>query len=354
MLKLNRNKSGVIIIIVLWVLVILTVISVGLGRQTDLDLSLTKHYLDRFQTKYYAFAGLVHAAQFLISDGKNETTKIFDSLYQCGIPPLPEPGAENLFSRVAAGEGYFSLKYFDVSVKGQQYGFADEERKINLNGINAQNVKILIGLVELMGAESSRASQIGYSVVDWIDADDQLSDAQSGAEDEFYMSLEKPYHVKNRVFDSLEELVLVRGMDRDLLVKLKPFVTVFPKSGGLRVNIDTAPREVLQAMSRFYSGAPTNSDTVDADNLTDKIMAYRNGADHQPATDDDRLIEMNEMSLNAKERSIFLVMNTVLRTKTSNYFYIRSVGGKVNSPVGTVLSAVIKRSDLSVLSWQRN
>ena len=59
--------------------------------------------------------------------------------------------------------------------------------------------------------------------IDWADVDEQafncdlsqLSAAQNaGVEDAWYRLLPKPYQRKNAPYDSLEELHLVRGVDR--------------------------------------------------------------------------------------------------------------------------------------------
>src|SRR5262249_12987180 len=57
--------------------------------------------------------------------------------------------------------------------------------------------------------------EVANAILDWIDADDQLR--TNGAEDEYYQTLQPPYHCKNAPLDSLEELLLVRGVTPELL-----------------------------------------------------------------------------------------------------------------------------------------
>ena len=59
--KRKSNRSGVILIAVLWVLVILTMLTTSIGRNTSIELSLTKYAIARLQAKYLAWGGLVYA-----------------------------------------------------------------------------------------------------------------------------------------------------------------------------------------------------------------------------------------------------------------------------------------------------
>jgi type II secretory pathway component PulK len=60
-----------------------------------------------------------------------------------------------------------------------------------------------------MGAE------LAASIVDWRDADDEVT--SGGAESEYYLLLADPYYCKNAPFETLDELLLVKGATRDLL-----------------------------------------------------------------------------------------------------------------------------------------
>jgi hypothetical protein len=53
------------------------------------------------------------------------------------------------------------------------------------------------------------------SIMDWIDADDNVE--RDGAENEYYLSLPEPYYCKNANFETVEELLMVREVYRDML-----------------------------------------------------------------------------------------------------------------------------------------
>ncbi|VAW14109.1 hypothetical protein MNBD_BACTEROID05-985, partial [hydrothermal vent metagenome] len=302
----------------------------------------------------------------------------------CGIPLDSTQTAEEMFKEHSLEEGFFNVLYEQeliqssgeiqtvergetqvgnqdivvnrsLAVDAQKkniYGFIDEERKLNINAITLQNYKVLVSLLKNLGVDSSKAEEISYSVVDWTDADSDLASESNDAEDEYYLSLEKPYRCKNLMFDSLEELLLVKGMDKDVFDKAKDLLTVFPKDISLKVNFDTASDRVLKALALSVSGASTNTTEEDAVSLVDKMILYRNGSDGVMATADDLQIDSTDMGLNSKEKVLLLVMNQ-FRVKKSNYFNIKVEGSGGLRDIVTTIEAVVQRDEMKILAWKR-
>lgn len=381
---LSKNNSGIILLIVMWTLVILTTLAISLGRSTHIELSLTKYSIGKMKSKYLAWAGLQYAMNQLYLDGQDEESQKTDTLAFCGIPLDSTQTAEEMFKEHSLEEGFFNVLYEQeliqssgeiqtvergetqvgnqdivvnrsLAVDAQKkniYGFIDEERKLNINAITLQNYKVLVSLLKNLGVDSSKAEEISYSVVDWTDADSDLASESNDAEDEYYLSLEKPYRCKNLMFDSLEELLLVKGMDKDVFDKAKDLLTVFPKDISLKVNFDTASDRVLKALALSVSGASTNTTEEDAVSLVDKMILYRNGSDGVMATADDLQIDSTDMGLNSKEKVLLLVMNQ-FRVKKSNYFNIKVEGSGGLRDIVTTIEAVVQRDEMKILAWKR-
>lgn len=350
------KRSGTILISVLWILVILTALTVSLGRNTHVELSLVKHAIGKIKSKYIARAGFVYALDRIRRDSADPDAAKQDTLYQCGVRLGDEESPQQAFANVVVGDGYFDLQYIsagDGEGKKIYYGLGDEERRININALTYQSYNVLSALIAGLGFDDQAAQGIAYAVLDWKDEDDSSSDATYGAEDDYYQSLARPYQCKNRPFDSAEELLLVRGVTPEIYGALKDYVTVFPKQGTLRVNFDTAPEAVLAALARAMSEALSDVAPSDAAALVDKILRYRTGEDGIVLTRDDRAVELNEMSLNATERNLFLAMSQ-FRTYTSDYLRVRVRGTEKVRGAKTVIEAVVYRNDLSTLSWHRN
>lgn len=63
--------------------------------------------------------------------------------------------------------------------------------------------------------EGEKRSALVNAILDWMDADDNTR--LNGAEESYYQDLDTPRHCKNAGFDSIEELLLVKGMTRQIL-----------------------------------------------------------------------------------------------------------------------------------------
>ena len=339
----------------MWILVILTVLTVSLGRNTHVELSLVKHAIGKMKSKYITWAGFVYALDRIRQDSADADAARQDTLYQCGVRLDDAESPQEAFKGVVVGDGHFDVGYFPDGEEGRKiyYGLADEERRININALTYQNQNILSALIVGLGFDDQTAREIAYAALDWKDEDDSPSDATYGAEDDYYQSLARPYQCKNRPFDSAEELLLVRGMTQEIYDALKDHVTVFPKQGILRMNFDTALEAVLTALARAMSEMLSDISPSDAAALVDKMLRYRAGEDGIAFTRDDRAVDLNEMSLNATERNLFLAMSQ-FRTNASDYLRVRVQGTEKARGAKTVIEAVVYRNDLSTLSWHRN
>lgn len=80
-------------------------------------------------------------------------------------------------------------------------GITDESLKINLNNASFETLRQVSGMTDEMAS----------AIVDWRDPDDEPS-GTGGAESPYYGSLPQPYNAKNGPFESVEELLLVRGV----------------------------------------------------------------------------------------------------------------------------------------------
>ncbi|MFL5343111.1 MAG: hypothetical protein ACJ8F7_23515 [Gemmataceae bacterium] len=95
-----------------------------------------------------------------------------------------------------------------------RYGVIDECGKINLNALIKVDSTGQVAHDVLMKLPNM-TEDIADAIVDWIDADDEPR--ASGAESSYYQGLSPPYRCKNAPLDTLEELLMVRGVTAQLL-----------------------------------------------------------------------------------------------------------------------------------------
>jgi general secretion pathway protein K len=133
----------------------------------------------------------------------------------------------------------------------------------NGNAPDDQRLAVFRRLLDVLGIDGTVAD----AVVDWLDNDDVPR--VGGAESPYYSGLPYPYRAKNDLFDTVDEVRLVRGVTREVFEKLRPFVTV---SSSGKVNLNTAPKEVLMALSAGADAAEAGA--IDAA-TADAIISYR-------------------------------------------------------------------------------
>jgi len=134
----------------------------------------------------------------------------------------------------------------------------DESGKLDINMLSDASGIILKNLLVMRGVAEEQADTIVDSLLDWKDSGDSDAHRLHGAETDFYMTLPLPYAAKNANFDTVEELLLVKGMTSDILFGsreqkgIESFLTVHAKTD--KININAAPRDLLAALPGMNSG----------------------------------------------------------------------------------------------------
>ena len=104
------------------------------------------------------------------------------------------------------GKGYFWVLRSNLEDDSEfDYGLTDEAGKINLNSASLEMLLKLPGMT----------AELAASIIDWRDEDSDVS--TGGAEDEYYLLLSEPYNCKNAEFETVDEVLLVKGASEELL-----------------------------------------------------------------------------------------------------------------------------------------
>jgi general secretion pathway protein K len=107
--------------------------------------------------------------------------------------------------------------------------------------------KVVEEMPQRVGQKPYDPEELAANLIDYVDEDEVTQRGEP--EDAWYQEQDPPYGTsKAGALLSVDELALVRGFDPPLVDALRPYVTVFPLSGG-SVNPNTAPPWVLAALS---------------------------------------------------------------------------------------------------------
>lgn len=268
----GRKEKAFALIVVLWIVAIMGTITMMFSRQSRLSVKINKNAGQASQVELLAEAAVHHMMAILVqdelettSDHKNEVW--FDNQEQ--------------FYNVLLGNGMYHVYHPNLEETNMyHYGAMDECGKLNINTATKNMLMLLPNAEE----------EIIDAILDWRDEDD--NPRTFGAESDYYMTLAEAYSAKNSKFDSIEELLLVKGMTLDILYGEDyntngvldmnendgtetfpldnsdgtldhgwyPYITAFSyeenvdKTGNQRININSADEDTLeQALGEFLT-----------------------------------------------------------------------------------------------------
>lgn len=261
MKTIERRARGSVLILVLWTLSLFAVFAVSLGVGARARASLLNRTQMLASLETIAYSGVERAKAAVIAD----TTPDLDTSTDAWA------NAPAQFLDIPVGEGRFRVGLPVPGGRGDEFraGVVDEESKINLNKAEAAVLARLLKYAARI--ENDNAQELSYNIIDWRDQDSNFGHPQFGAESDYYEDLDLPYACKNAPLDTLDELLLIKGLNRQIFDKISPYVTLH---GSGAVNINTASRESLLALGV-------------AERTVDKVMAYRAGTDEKLGTEDD-------------------------------------------------------------------
>ena len=210
--KLTRRR-GIVLIIVLIVVVLLS-----LGAYSFSDLMITHQESaqlcgSQLQTRLLVDSGVDFAKAFFAKDQATRTDAggVFENPDMFRARTVIEDENPEL-------RGSFTILSPNLDDEGNlggvRYGFEDESTRLNLSTLMTLE-KALPGTGKtLLMALPEMTEEIASAILDWLDEDD---DTEIGAEVGYYSGLTPPYAPKNGPLETVEELLLVRGVTPQLL-----------------------------------------------------------------------------------------------------------------------------------------
>ncbi|MHB9023280.1 MAG: helix-hairpin-helix domain-containing protein [Armatimonadota bacterium] len=222
---MKTNRRGIALVLSIWILAALVLLAGGLALKVRTDVQVSRNFADLIRCRWAALAGINRA---------------MIEVAQLAKQPYLYLGEEG--TALTADTEIYELEdlTFDVII-------TDEAGKVNINTAPVEVLEALFG-----------SREIAESIIDWRDTDD--TPGAEGAESVHYESLEHPYRCKNAPFTTVRELLLVKGVTRDLLTKapdvetlaLEDCLTVYSTDknqtagGQARVNIKTANQAAIK------------------------------------------------------------------------------------------------------------
>jgi competence ComEA-like helix-hairpin-helix protein len=195
------RRRGSILVGLLWCLALLSVVVIGVLHTARMDLFVVKNYGDRIQAHYLALAGIEKAKALLYNDARERTRN--GRHHSGALYDAPDSFRDARFGR---GEFRVLRRGREDEGGGVIYGVSDEESRLNVNAASSEELMKLDGMTP----------DVAAAIVDWRDQDNMAS--PGGAELDYYASLAPPYQPRNGPFQTLRELLMVRGVSPQRLL----------------------------------------------------------------------------------------------------------------------------------------
>ncbi len=214
----DRQSNGFILIVVLVTIVVLSLSAYTFSLLMIREDQATRLMGQHVQSRYLVESGVEYTRLFLSNDGPTirEMGGLWNNEAQfqgklVSVDPL-RPQQIGRFTVIAS-----SLDV-DGHPEGFRFGLTDESSKLNLNVLTHADTWLPGGGRQLLMSLPEMTEDVADAILDWLDEDDVTR--EFGTEYDYYAGLSPPYAPKNGPMDSVEELLLVRGVTPQLLFGL--------------------------------------------------------------------------------------------------------------------------------------
>ncbi len=342
----GADRAGSALVVVLWVVGLLSMFVLAFAFDMHIEARITSTWRRKLQAEYLARSGIELARMAMLSTDdpalKNTDAELYVSM-----------GKDETMraATLAIYNGASAELQRDLGSGSINVSIRPENGKIDLikliQELSNPDPAVYQPAAERMASILEQAGvpwDMGYVLVDtlldWVDQDE--STHLNGAESDYYERLEPPYKSKNRMIDTVDELILIKGFDEiipdtetTVYDAIAGFFTTY--SGDGKLNINDADLETIMAA--------LNIDSL----LAQQIIDSRAGPDGIMGTADDVPYKDSDMSelqalLNASDSSAITVKHGGLFTLQSR--------GQVQDVVCQINCVVeLSGKNLKILKW---
>jgi general secretion pathway protein K len=255
--RFSRNSQrGAALVVALLIVAMVVMLATALSSDFLLMFRRVENQLYSEQAYAYLQGAEELARAALLQDLQRDGDKRNDN--------LAEPWAEErqfptdygfIVGRIEDLSGRFDVN--SLSGKGTQDGAAEAR-----SAVQNQFIRLLLTLklAEPLGLDQAQA--LAEAITDWIDVDDDVN-GLGGAESQYYAQAEPMGRPANHAIASPSELMWVKGMTPEIYRALAPLITVWPKTGAMMLNLNTASAQVLRSLGDPKDTQPLSDSEVE-------------------------------------------------------------------------------------------
>lgn len=230
-------RRGLILPVVLVVLLLLALLSAAFSFHVQADFTASHSMSQHLQARLAAEAGVQRVMLMLRTQRDNSAFWYHNpALFDQALVWIPQINPEQVGQPdlLEDSEDSYAFRYSIVADDPEddltliRFGITDESAKLNLNHATPYQ---LAALLRQVVPPDTQVQELVDSLLDWIDEDDEPREL--GAETEYYASLDVPYRAKNAPLETVEELLLIKGFNGQIL-----YGEDYDRNGLLTLNED--------------------------------------------------------------------------------------------------------------------
>ena len=331
MKRLRRDSGGFALLLTLLIMTLIVTVTLQFNTSMTSELFSAANLRDGVRLRSIANSGFHYALAVLYEDAAAENE--FDSLHEdwANFRAL-SANSGSMFE-----EGRFEVRIIDHSGRiqiNQLIKAPDEEGGEYAYDMTQKDLLTRFLSSEEFGLDEETVEDLVDALKDWMDPDHEVTNF--GAESSFYQTLDRPYACRNAPLEFLEELLLVRGISRELYYGTQemPGISAFLTTQGSdgKININTAPALVLRALSEYLD-----------QEMVEEMIAYREDED-------------NDLSSTLWYKGVRGMSSEVsidhLASTSSHHFEIRSAG--LRETMSKRVEGLVERKEdtIRIVSWR--
>jgi general secretion pathway protein K len=228
-----RGSRGSVLVVVLWTLTLLSILVAVIASQVRLSAQAAHLHRDDLQ-EWAALTSALNQAEMEIFISRMPPSLESRDLEDIGLPEQMRFNGQPLTLRYAQ----------DPNIVVRIY---DHAGKINLRNIRRGRLREL--LQKRLGGDEADPAQLDALMAAWDDWTD-LNDAAAptGAESDYYLSLDPPYRPRNGPIESVEEILLIKGFAELFAdIDLDAAFTLYDAEND-RINLNLATVEAMRLL----------------------------------------------------------------------------------------------------------
>jgi len=250
--RTSVDERGMALLLVVAVIGVLSVALLAFNKRTESAMGRAYYFQDQVQLQALAESGIAIGLALLHRDR-------IEGEYDTLVEPWSLIGDRELGGLF--GEGDLRVGIADLSGRlpiNRLAPLGTADALVDSEAFRRVLFRLLAG-GEFAVADESEARVVVDSLTDWLDGNDDP--LPYGAENSYYLGLERPRPARNGPVEFLEELLQVRGITEEVLYGtdekkgLAEYITIY---GNGRININTAPALLLQALAPGISEEDVN------------------------------------------------------------------------------------------------